>query len=88
MSTAKHESELFDIEYGSIIQVTQTELLCHIHKGNATCWHCEPGLVMEPKEIEKVTTISRKAQLKKLQRWYGLENEKYVEKKSDLNYND
>lgn len=45
MSSSKQESEATPIAHGSKIQIGQTVLLCHIHEGNQTCGHCEPGLI-------------------------------------------
>ncbi|XP_055379920.1 angiogenic factor with G patch and FHA domains 1 isoform X1 [Condylostylus longicornis] len=84
ISSAKQESELTDITHGSILQISQTKLMCHIHSGNTTCGLCEPGLLIETRDVEKMELLSHKQQLKKLQKRYGLENEKYTEKKSNL----
>lgn len=89
MSSSKQESEPMDLVHGSVVQVAQTKLLCHVHPGHTTCGQCEPGLLMESKEeISKTVTLSHKQQLKQLQKKYGLENEKFVEPQKDDSYND
>lgn len=45
LSASKQESEPQEIIHGSVLQIGNTKLLCHIHKGQQTCGHCEPGLV-------------------------------------------
>ncbi|XP_005192062.1 angiogenic factor with G patch and FHA domains 1 isoform X1 [Musca domestica] len=80
MSASKTESESHDLVHGSVLQIGQTKLLCHIHEGNSTCGLCEPGLLIEAtREVSAGPTLSHKEQLKKLQRKYGLENEKFTE---------
>ncbi|XP_016940655.3 angiogenic factor with G patch and FHA domains 1 isoform X2 [Drosophila suzukii] len=90
-------SEAMDLVHGSVIILGQTKLLCHVHEGNSTCGLCEPGLLIEtpPSAVatagaSTATVLSHKEQLKKLQRKYGLENEKFVEPggNSQSNYND
>ncbi|KAH8309157.1 hypothetical protein KR059_006416 [Drosophila kikkawai] len=78
--------DAMDLVHGSVITLGQTKLLCHVHEGNSTCGLCEPGLLIEtPTPVVATTTAStgtvltHKEQLKKLQRKYGLENEKFVE---------
>jgi pSer/pThr/pTyr-binding forkhead associated (FHA) protein len=79
ISTSKRESSPKDIVHGSVLQVALTKLLCHIHNGNTTCGHCEPGLVGTfaentfSKTVEP--TFTHKEGLKMLQKRYGLENE-------------
>lgn len=79
MSASKTESNSYDLVHGSIIQIAQTKLLCHIHEGNSTCGLCEPGLLIEPQQREtssgSTVVLSHKEQLKKIQKKYGLENE-------------
>ncbi|XP_055838662.1 angiogenic factor with G patch and FHA domains 1 isoform X3 [Episyrphus balteatus] len=89
MSSSKQESDPMDLVHGSVVQLSQTKLLCHVHPGNSTCGQCEPGLLMESKEeASKIVTLSHKQQLKKLQQKYGLENEKFVENRKAAGYND
>ncbi|XP_046809848.1 angiogenic factor with G patch and FHA domains 1 isoform X3 [Lucilia cuprina] len=87
MSASKTESESYDLVHGSVIQIAQTKLLCHIHEGNSTCGLCEPGLLIEPqqRDVSSVSTVvlSHKEQLKKIQKKYGLENEKFVDSKQN-----
>lgn len=45
MSPSKQESEVMEVVHGSKIQIGSTVLLCHVHVGNQTCGHCEPGLI-------------------------------------------
>lgn len=54
MSENQERSSPIQIVHGSTIQLGETRLLCHIHSGNDTCGHCEPGLIMETQEKEKV----------------------------------
>lgn len=83
LSSALQESEPYIIEHGSILQFSQTKLLCHIHEGTSTCNECEPGL-LQSVETEKVnhvkidTPISHKDGLKQLQKRYGLEKESMI----------
>lgn len=95
MSESKEASETLDLVHGSIIAIGQTKLLCHVHEGNSTCGLCEPGLLIETQPAATVAAVagnvlSHKEQLKKLQKKYGLENEKFVETSANPNpnYND
>ncbi|XP_047536093.1 angiogenic factor with G patch and FHA domains 1 isoform X2 [Vanessa atalanta] len=54
ISESQERSSPVEIVHGSTIQLGETKLLCHIHAGNDTCGHCEPGLIMETQEKEKV----------------------------------
>ncbi|XP_017061881.1 angiogenic factor with G patch and FHA domains 1 isoform X1 [Drosophila ficusphila] len=90
-------SDAMDLVHGSVITLGQTKLLCHVHEGNSTCGLCEPGLLIETSapvvataSASSANVLSHKEQLKKLQRKYGLENEKFVESSSNgqSNYND
>eukprot|EP00099_Drosophila_melanogaster_P019688 NP_611023.1 uncharacterized protein Dmel_CG8079, isoform A [Drosophila melanogaster] len=90
-------SDAMDLVHGSVITLGQTRLLCHVHEGNSTCGLCEPGLLIEnsPPVVAAVASstasvLSHKEQLKKLQRKYGLENEKFVDTSGNgqSNYND
>ncbi|KAM7346035.1 uncharacterized protein ACRADG_012057 isoform 2-T2 [Cochliomyia hominivorax] len=87
MSASKTESVSYDLVHGSVIQIAQTKLLCHIHEGNSTCGLCEPGLLIEPQQRESApgsaVVLSHKEQLKKIQKKYGLENEKFVDSKQN-----
>ncbi|KAH8299902.1 hypothetical protein KR044_007353 [Drosophila immigrans] len=96
MSEPKIKSEAQDLVHGSIIGIGQTKLLCHVHEGNSTCGLCEPGLLIGPAvpataaPSSNAKVLSHREQLKKLQKKYGLENEKFLETNanSDPNYND
>lgn len=87
MSASKTESNSYDLVHGSILQIAQTKLLCHIHEGNSTCGLCEPGLLIETQQREapagSTIVLSHKEQLKKIQKKYGLENEKFVDSKQN-----
>ncbi|XP_026840837.1 angiogenic factor with G patch and FHA domains 1 isoform X1 [Drosophila persimilis] len=92
-------SDPMDLVHGSVVTIGQTKLLCHVHEGNSTCGLCEPGLLIETQApvsatalSSTATVLSHKEQLKKLQKKYGLENEKFVEASGNgqqkPNYND
>lgn len=51
MSPSKQESEPLEVVHGSKIQLGPVILLCHIHTGNQTCGHCEPGLIQKPEGV-------------------------------------
>ncbi|KAH9643633.1 hypothetical protein HF086_006109 [Spodoptera exigua] len=53
------------VVHGSTIQIGETKLLCHIHPGNDTCGHCEPGLLMEATEKEKKVAYTRTCSVQK-----------------------
>ncbi|KAK2581737.1 hypothetical protein KPH14_002220 [Odynerus spinipes] len=78
LSVAKQESESYEIVHGSIIQVGGTKLLCHIHNGNGTCGHCEPGLVQHNVNAEE-NSVSRKdlhkQELRRLKNKFGVEKD-------------
>lgn len=59
MSVAKQESEAHEVTHGSIIKIGGTKLLCHIHNGNKTCGHCEPGLVQQNINLDE-NKVSKK----------------------------
>ncbi|KRF77712.1 uncharacterized protein Dvir_GJ14969, isoform E [Drosophila virilis] len=96
MSESKAASETLDLMHGSVLGIGQTKLLCHVHEGNSTCGLCEPGLLIETPApaaataTASVNVLTHKEQLKKLQKKYGLENEKFVEVSvnPNPNYND
>lgn len=82
MSESTQPSELFSIPHGSVIQISETKLLCHVHPGTTTCGYCEPGLLMQPEKggssggaAEGGSSGTHKSQLKLLQKKYGLEKE-------------
>ncbi|XP_014205195.1 angiogenic factor with G patch and FHA domains 1 [Copidosoma floridanum] len=86
LSVAKNESEPSEIVHGSIIQLDQTKLLCHIHNGNDTCGHCEPGLLQLESVVEQ-NSVSLKTQykkeLKRLKSKFGIEGDN-IKKASTL----
>ncbi|XP_034104110.1 angiogenic factor with G patch and FHA domains 1 [Drosophila albomicans] len=96
MSEPKINSGAQDLVHGSVICIGQTKLLCHVHEGNSTCGLCEPGLLIGPAAAataaasSNAKVLSHREQLKKLQKKYGLENEKFIDTNasSDPNYND
>uniref|UniRef100_A0A0K8VXR3 Angiogenic factor with G patch and FHA domains 1 n=1 Tax=Bactrocera latifrons TaxID=174628 RepID=A0A0K8VXR3_BACLA len=94
MSASKQESTEYDLVHGSVLQIGQTKLLCHVHEGNSTCGLCEPGLLIETARESSATAgntivLTHREQLKKLQKKYGLEKEKFVEGKQNVgSYND
>jgi pSer/pThr/pTyr-binding forkhead associated (FHA) protein len=47
LSVALQESEPKIVQHGSELRVGCTKIRCHIHPGNETCGHCEPGLVQQ-----------------------------------------
>ncbi|CAO1360731.1 unnamed protein product [Diamesa serratosioi] len=98
ISTMKQEeSEPNNLEHESIIILSQTKLLCHIHDGYTTCTECEPynyikAPIVELKGSEALpSSLSHKEGLKAIQKRYGLETEKYQEKAAgteNKNYSD
>ncbi|XP_031626140.1 angiogenic factor with G patch and FHA domains 1 isoform X3 [Contarinia nasturtii] len=99
MSNAKQESDPIELVHGTVIQIGQTKLLCHIHDGHSTCGQCEPGLLTDNtaasySAVTEDNTRSTKTkpgnvgddhkrQLKNLKKRYGLQDEKYVAPKVD-----
>lgn len=90
MSNAKQESEAMELMHGTVLQIGQTKLLCHIHDGHSTCGQCEPGLLADNSlaaygESSEATTVVKsmsanvsvdhKRQLKNLKKRYGLQDE-------------
>ncbi|XP_076164349.1 angiogenic factor with G patch and FHA domains 1 isoform X4 [Ptiloglossa arizonensis] len=78
LSVAKQESVLYEVSHGSIIQVGSTKLLCHIHVGNETCGHCEPGLLQHNNIIEENKTSKKelhKQELRRLKHKFGVEKD-------------
>uniref|UniRef100_A0A182PCE6 G-patch domain-containing protein n=1 Tax=Anopheles epiroticus TaxID=199890 RepID=A0A182PCE6_9DIPT len=85
LNAEQSQSDPQNLAHGSILQLNQTKLLCHVHEGNSTCGKCEPGLlvsvepVIAPEIVSKITKpVSHKEGLKLIQKRFGLENEKYV----------
>lgn len=78
LSVAKQESDLHEVLHGSVIQVGGTKLLCHIHSGNETCGHCEPGLVQQTSSIEESKASKKelhKQELRRLKHKFGVEKD-------------
>ncbi|XP_076480624.1 angiogenic factor with G patch and FHA domains 1 isoform X3 [Bombus vancouverensis nearcticus] len=78
LSVAKQESEPHEVSHGSIIQVSTTKLLCHIHNGNETCGHCEPGLVQQSINAEENKASKKdqhKQELRRLKHKFGIEKD-------------
>lgn len=79
MSASQQESKTIGIPHGSVMELSQTKLLLHIHEGHNTCGECEPGFYVQAETsaeaVEKITPISRKEELKRIQKRYGLETE-------------
>ncbi|PZC83795.1 hypothetical protein B5X24_HaOG206952 [Helicoverpa armigera] len=65
MSESQIMSLPMEIVHGSTLQLGETKLLCHIHPGNDTCGHCEPGLLMEAIEKEKKVAYTRTCNVQK-----------------------
>ncbi|GAB0094611.1 angiogenic factor with G patch and FHA domains 1 [Sergentomyia squamirostris] len=88
MTTSKRESDPVDLTHESIIELSGTRLLCHVHRGTETCDDCHPGLVKKPQtaleEAGKSQSLeqSRWQIQKRLQKKYGLSTEKYEEPKN------
>uniref|UniRef100_A0A6P7F3Z1 Angiogenic factor with G patch and FHA domains 1 isoform X1 n=1 Tax=Diabrotica virgifera virgifera TaxID=50390 RepID=A0A6P7F3Z1_DIAVI len=77
MSPSKQESDAMDVVHGSKIQIGQTVLLCHVHDGNQTCGHCEPGLIQVAEPVPgRIYSYSKsnnhKKELKGLKMRYGV----------------
>lgn len=78
LSAAKQESDYHEVSHGSIIQVGNTKLLCHIHNGNETCGHCEPGLVQQNSSAEENKASKKdlhKLELRRLKHKFGVEKD-------------
>lgn len=66
MSASMQESDPLEVAHGSQLQIGSTVLLCHVHSGNQTCGHCEPGLIeSSTKSIDKLSHNSKSEQHKK-----------------------
>ncbi|XP_071560822.1 angiogenic factor with G patch and FHA domains 1 isoform X1 [Temnothorax nylanderi] len=81
LSVAKQESEPHGITHGSVIKVGGTKLLCHIHDGNETCGHCEPGLVQRNINLNENKTSKtqlHKEELRRLKHKFGIEKDNVV----------
>ncbi|XP_011150988.1 angiogenic factor with G patch and FHA domains 1 isoform X2 [Harpegnathos saltator] len=81
LSVAKQESEPYEITHGSIIKIGETKLLCHIHNGNETCGHCEPGLVQQNINSSENKTSKKKLhkeELRRLKHKFGVEKDNVI----------
>ncbi|KAL0108439.1 hypothetical protein PUN28_015173 [Cardiocondyla obscurior] len=81
LSVAKQESEPQEVMHGSVIKVGGTKLLCHIHDGNETCGHCEPGLIQQNvcfNESKVSKTKLHKNELRRLKHKFGIEKDDVV----------
>ncbi|XP_041984807.1 angiogenic factor with G patch and FHA domains 1 isoform X2 [Aricia agestis] len=65
MSESGLMSKPMEVIHGSVIQLGETKLLCHIHPGTDTCGHCEPGLIQETEEKEKKAAYTRTCSVQK-----------------------
>ncbi|GLH03632.1 Uncharacterized protein GBIM_09505 [Gryllus bimaculatus] len=73
-----------EVVHGSVLQMGNIKLLCHIHVGrDATCGHCEPGLIQQTSsptiETDNLQTSSSKGEqhrkeLKRLRKKFGLQS--------------
>ncbi|KAF2882120.1 hypothetical protein ILUMI_24042 [Ignelater luminosus] len=77
ISASKQESEPTEVVHGSHIQIGSTILLCHIHLGNETCGHCEPGLLQTNNDVKESTTKlnkneRHKNELRQLRKKFGI----------------
>lgn len=76
ISASKQESSPCEVTHGSMIQISSTTLLCHIHKGNETCIYCEPGLILNTDTSTEKVTISKndqhKNELRLLRKKFGI----------------
>lgn len=59
ISDAKQKSQPVDVVHGSLIQFGSTKLLCHIHDGQKTCGHCEPGLIQAETTVKSGKIINK-----------------------------
>lgn len=89
MSTAKQESEPQPLLHGSILGLSQTRLLCHVHEGHNTCDECEPGRAATAAALATnvavasnasataatAAPLTHKQELKQLKKRYGLADE-------------
>ncbi|XP_067203473.1 angiogenic factor with G patch and FHA domains 1 isoform X3 [Linepithema humile] len=76
LSVAKQESEPHEITHGSVIKIGETKLLCHIHNGNETCGHCEPGLIQQNINLDENKVSKKelyKEELRRLKYKFGIE---------------
>ncbi|XP_072764551.1 angiogenic factor with G patch and FHA domains 1 isoform X3 [Anoplolepis gracilipes] len=91
LSVAKQESVAHEITHGSIIKIGGTKLLCHIHNGNETCGHCEPGLVQQNIILDE-NRISKKElhkeELRRLKHKFGFAKDNAANNQLAAGYQD
>ncbi|XP_014232763.1 angiogenic factor with G patch and FHA domains 1-like [Trichogramma pretiosum] len=91
LSAAKQESEPTQVIHGSILKLSKTKLLCHIHSGYDTCEQCEPGLIQSEKVTNSIIKPSTKTlhqlELRRLKNKFGIKDEE-SELPSNSNYTD
>ncbi|XP_011644651.1 angiogenic factor with G patch and FHA domains 1 isoform X1 [Pogonomyrmex barbatus] len=78
LSVAKQESKPHEIIHGSVIKIGGTKLLCHIHNGNETCGHCEPGLVQRNVNLSENKASKKKLykeELRRLKYKFGIDKD-------------
>ncbi|XP_017775256.1 PREDICTED: angiogenic factor with G patch and FHA domains 1 isoform X2 [Nicrophorus vespilloides] len=77
ISPSKMESDTLQVPHGSRLQVGSVVMLCHVHQGNQTCGHCEPGLLQfkdyTQQDVVQINKIDlHKQQLNKLRKKFGI----------------
>lgn len=78
LSVAKQESEPREVAHGSIVHIGGTKLLCHVHNGNETCGHCEPGLVQQSNSLDESKICKKtlhKDELRRLRQKFGIDKD-------------
>ncbi|XP_011251924.1 angiogenic factor with G patch and FHA domains 1 isoform X1 [Camponotus floridanus] len=91
LSVAKQESEAHEIKHGSVIKVGGTKLLCHIHNGNETCGHCEPGLVQQNISLDENKASKKelhKEELRRLKHKFGFAKDNIISSQLASGYQD
>lgn len=91
LSVAKQESDAHEIKHGSIIKIGGTKLLCHIHNGNETCGHCEPGLVQQNINLGRNKASKKelhKEGLRRLKHKFGFAKDNIVSSQLASGYQD
>ncbi|CAL8121918.1 unnamed protein product [Orchesella dallaii] len=71
-------SEPHELVHGSTLQVGDVILLLHMHPGDFTCGHCEPGLVIQKEPMYEYTSGEnsekvRRSEIKKIKKKYCLD---------------
>lgn len=88
MSNAKQESAALPVAHGSVLGLSQTRLLCHVHEGHSNCADCDPVAVMAAAASAAAVVnggaasadgaaaaLTHKQELKQLKKRYGLADE-------------